>query len=261
MEPRDQQRRQFAALADEDHHILGSQRAALGGDPGRRVDPGLDLARQRVGEQAGSVVEPALLARRDLVRLDRRDRRPQHDAAATLFRGLVRRHVVGQAEGGGAEMRDQPIDHRQHGRRRAEGAIERESGDRLVMLARHARERQLGCAERLRIGALEAEDRLLEIADGEDRAQHASPRALAGEELARERGDDPPLRDIGILRLVDEDVVGALVELVAHPFAHARRLEQAHRQPDQIVEIDRPRRALRRDIAARIGLPCAQPGR
>ena len=70
------------------------------------------------------------------------------------------------------------------------------------------------------IGALEAKDRLLGIANREDRAD-LGPRTLAGEELLRERGDDLPLLGIGVLRLVDENVVEAAVELEQHPWRHA----------------------------------------
>ena len=79
--------------------------------------------------------------------------------------------------------------------------------------------------ERGGIGALEAEDRLLDVADGEDGA-HVLARALAGEELLGERRHHPPLLGIGVLRLVDQDVVDAAVELVQHPGRDPRPLEQ-----------------------------------
>src|SRR5438105_4694295 len=78
--------------------------------------------------------------------------------------------------------------------------------DALLEVRAHARERQ-------GIGALEAEDRLLGVADREDRARPLGHR-LAGEELLGERLHDLPLLGIGVLRLVDQDVVEAAVELV-----------------------------------------------
>ena len=83
-----------------------------------------------------------------------------------------------------------------------------------------AREPGAGDVEALRIGALEAEDRLLVVADGEDRAR-AARGAFAGEIFPGQRPDDVPLALVRVLRLVDQDMVGLLVELVAHPFAHA----------------------------------------
>ncbi len=54
------------------------------------------------------------------------------------------------------------------------------------------------------------------IADREDRPE-GRPGAFAGEEILRQRLDDAPLDGAGVLRLVDEDVVDALVELVVDP--------------------------------------------
>ena len=55
-----------------------------------------------------------------------------------------------------------------------------------------AREPGAGDVEARRVGALEAEDRLLVVADGEDRPV-APRRALAGEIFERQRADDVPL--------------------------------------------------------------------
>jgi len=84
-------------------------------------------------------------------------------------------------------------------------------------------------------------------------------RALAREIFAGQRAHDVPLAGIGVLRLVDEDVVGALIELVAHPFAHAGREQQFLRLADQIVEIDQPRRPFCGAVSQRIALPGAKP--
>ena len=71
-------------------------------------------------------------------------------------------------------------------------------------------------AEPRRVRALETVDRLLLVADGEQRAQLVAP-AGAREKLRRQTLDDGPLRGIGVLRLVDEDVVDAAVDLEEHP--------------------------------------------
>ena len=53
--------------------------------------------------------------------------------------------------------------------------------------------------------------------------------AFPREELLGQGGDDAPLRGIGVLRFVDQDVVGPTVQLEAHPLAHPRLLEQQAR--------------------------------
>ena len=89
-----------------------------------------------------------------------------------------------------------------------------------------ARERLADVGEHVRRRALEAVDRLLLVADREQRARHLA-RAGAGEELLRQRADHLPLHRAGILRLVDQDVVEAAVELVEHPLDRRRGAEQA----------------------------------
>ncbi len=64
--------------------------------------------------------------------------------------------------------------------------------------------------------ALEAVDRLLLVADGEQRARHVAGAAPAKNSLGQ-RADHLPLHRARVLRLVDQDVVEAAVELVEHP--------------------------------------------
>ena len=93
-----------------------------------------------------------------------------------------------------------------------------------------------------RIGALETEDRLLGIADREDRANDL-PGTFAREELLGQRGYDPPLIGVGILRLVDKDVVEALVELVEDPGGTAPG-EELLRAQNEIIVIEKALLAL-----------------
>ena len=93
-------------------------------------------------------------------------------------------------------------------------------------------------AEPRGIGALETVDRLLLVADGEQRAQLVA-RALAGEELRRQSLDDAPLRRIGVLRLIDQDVVDAAVDLVKHPGGGVGAQQQVPRLDDQVVIVER----------------------
>ncbi len=60
---------------------------------------------------------------------------------------------------------------------------------------------------------------------------------------------------IGVLRLVDQDMVGRLVELVADPLTHAGLTEQGDRGADQIIEIDRPQPPLGAGIGSGIIAP------
>ena len=122
-------------------------------------------------------------------------------------------------------------------------------------------------------GALEAEDRLLVIADAEYRPDGPvmSLLRVAGGEAAACPGaaveflgdslDDVPLLLVGILPFVDQDVIGFLIELVAYPVAHPRRREQHGGFADEIVEIDRPAGAFGLDIMPRISLARGQAGR
>ena len=70
--------------------------------------------------------------------------------------------------------------------------------------------------EFLRRGALERIDRLLVVADRENGARDAA-RAGAGGELGDQPSHDLPLLGAGVLRLVDQHMVDAEIELVVHP--------------------------------------------
>ena len=91
--------------------------------------------------------------------------------------------------------------------------------------------------EFVRRGALKRKDRLLLVADRKDRARDAIARAFARGEFGNDMGDDVPLPRAGILRLVDQHVIDAAVELVVHP---AGRDPVQHRQclVDQIVIVE-----------------------
>ena len=70
--------------------------------------------------------------------------------------------------------------------------------------------------------ALEREDRLLLVADREHGAHHAVARAGAGGEFRDDVRDDVPLPRAGVLRLVDQHMIDAAVELVMHPAGRRR---------------------------------------
>ena len=75
-----------------------------------------------------------------------------------------------------------------------------------------------------------------------------SASGLPGEKFAGKRIDDGPLVGIGILCLVDQDVVGPLIELIAHPLTHPRLVEQPAGPGNEIVEVGDSLRALGADI-------------
>ena len=85
--------------------------------------------------------------------------------------------------------------------------------------------------------ALEREDRLLLVADREHRAHHAVAGAGAGGEFGNDMGDDVPLPGAGVLRLVDQHMIDAAVELVMHP-ARGDAVQHRQRLVDQIVIVE-----------------------
>lgn len=64
----------------------------------------------------------------------------------------------------------------------------------------------------MRIGALKAVNRLLWVADRKD-GSDALAGAGAGEEFLGQQADDFPLLWVGILRLVDQDVIEPAIKL------------------------------------------------
>ncbi len=99
---------------------------------------------------------------------------------------------------------------------------------------------------------LEREDRLLLVAHGEDRSLRGS-RARAGEKFSGQSPDDLPLFRAGILSLVDQNVIDALVELVMHPGCPILA-EKRESLVDQVVIVEEPAPILCRLIARDHGI-------
>ena len=91
-----------------------------------------------------------------------------------------------------------------------------------------------------RAGALKTKDRLFVITDDEQRAQLVAMRALPGKEIAGQGIDDLPLRRVGVLRLVNQDMVDPSIELVTDPFGQVAARQQGSGLADLVVEIDEP---------------------
>src|SRR5271155_2672635 len=112
--------------------------------------------------------------------------------------------------------REDLIDRRQNDRDRTKGMFEPDMFEARIALGETALELPAHRVKHVRRCALKGEDRLLFVADGEEGAPRCA-RAEAHGKLACEVLEDLPLRLARILRLVDEDVVDALVELIKHP--------------------------------------------
>ena len=88
------------------------------------------------------------------------------------------------------------------------------------------------------VGAPEAIDRLLRVADQEERARpdlEAGPIVIAIDRLATQPPEDFGLQGIGVLKLVDEDMGETLSQRLAHGVVVA---QQVARGENQIVEIE-----------------------
>ena len=94
---------------------------------------------------------------------------------------------------------------------------------------------------------------MLLVAHGEDRPVDGA-RAGAGKKLLGQKPDDLPLLRTRILRLVDQHVIDALIELVMHP-GRAILAQQGAGLVDQIVVVEQPALVLRPLVAGdhRIG--------
>ena len=106
--------------------------------------------------------------------------------------------------------------------------------------------------EFVRRGALKRKDRLLFVADREDRAQHAVARAGAGGEFGNDVGDNLPLPRAGILRLVDQHMVDTAIELVMHP-ARRDTVKHFQRLVDQVVIVEQAALSLLAPVIRRRG--------
>ena len=88
-----------------------------------------------------------------------------------------------------------------------------------------------------RRGPLKRKDRLFLVADREHGADHTVARTGAGGEFGNDVRDDIPLPRAGILRLVDQHMIDAAVELVVHP-ARGHAVEHRQRLVDQVVIVE-----------------------
>ena len=162
----------------------------------------------------------------------------QHDATVVFGRHAPRR-VEGPIFGLGVderlnELAEHVIDPREHRGRGPEVAGEK--------ARRRLREALAGGQEGRDVGAPEAVDRLLGIADEEQPPGidgHFGPGPVAVGRIARaEQGGQLDLDRIGVLELVDEDPAVPVAQTRARPRAMLRVAEQRAREHEQIVEVE-----------------------
>ncbi len=122
----------------------------------------------------------------------------------------------------------------------------------LIDAPAERRENAAHGVELARRRALEREDGLLLVADREDGSLDRAG-AGTGEEFGGQQPDDLPLLRAGVLRLVDQHVVDALVELVVHP-GRPVLAEQVQRLVDQVVVVEQPAPVLRPLVAGDHGI-------
>ena len=175
-------------------------------------------------------------------------RRPVGDMDHRLLGG---QGVRAQA-GAGLGIGEHGVDEGQHLRRRAPALQQVDAAEgppgRLDQALIGARLGQ----EPLRRGPLERVDRLLLVADGEDR-----PRARvgpgAGEELTRQHLQDVPLVGGGVLGLVQQHMVNAAVQLVEHPGGVGAHGQEVVGAGDEVAEVQPPLGRLGGVVEAGVG--------
>ena len=157
-------------------------------------------------------------------------------------RGVGQRLVFGDADlvGGDAGIDlargEHAVDRAEHVLPGAERAVEAQMPPAELRRVELAGEKTAHGIEGERRGALEREDRLLLVADRKHRALDVAARA-ARHELGGDGLDDLPLLGAGVLRLVDQHVVDAEVELVEDP-GRRRPREQRQSLVDQILVVE-----------------------
>ena len=182
-------------------------------------------------------------------------RRPYlHRPAVPLAEGLMHDDVAVEGDPvGGAVGGEYGIHSGEHRAGRAEGNLHRDEPPDPAGPGDPGLEPFVVGEELIRIGSLEAEDGLFDVADGEHGAVDL-PGALSGEELGGQRADDLPLLGTGVLGLVDQHVVDAAVELVQHPRRVAFLLQQPHGMEDQVVVVEQRAGALEPLIGLQQGM-------
>ena len=236
-----------AALAHENHHVAGANAphpaAVLVMDTLERV--GREPTRNGGGNPAGEYDRRLLFADKierqppiaRIVTLFGDDRLPELDECRqiSLPRRVHRLHIVGRKAAEILFDREDLVDHLENPRRRTKRHIQWDMREGLLSRFDARLKFPAHLIEHMRRCALKREDRLFLVTDGEECANPVVLAVARGEILGDTPQDFPLLRR-GILRLVDENVIDARVELVEDP-GRVGAGEQDERALDEIVEI------------------------
>ena len=173
---------------------------------------------------------------------------PHLDAAGLAdANGLMHgRHIVGGQAAACAGVGEDLVHRRKDVERRAEGMLEVDRLERLAGGKEPAPELAAHAGELGRRRSLEGEDRLLLVADREDRAR--SLRAGAPSPAVNSAASRSTIcHCFGLVSCASsiEDVVDAAVKLVEHPFG-AGTPQEVKRPGDEIVEVERGHRGFLR---------------
>ncbi|ODN68363.1 hypothetical protein A6302_04338 [Methylobrevis pamukkalensis] len=233
-----------AALAHQHENVAGADRPAVG-EPLAGIQPAAHGGGDPAGEQAGGVEAARLVDRVVPVfgfrRHRDRDLRPDLDKArlAGAHRLVHRAAAVRRQAVVGMRRGEHKIHRLHHLGRGAEGEMQRHVG--IAGAGRLGAAADIGAhgAEQMRRGALEGVDRLLLVAHGEQGSAVPLVSSFAGKVFAGERRNHVPGLRTGVLRLVDQQVVDALVELVLHPGRRIRARQQPGGTVDEVVEVER----------------------
>ena len=252
----------LVAAAHQHHDVAGAHRAAArlqslarfepspdrrgdgAGDPGARLGDAMTGDRQRRGIGR-------LLRERDRRRATARPARMAGAGREMTYFGAVERDPVMRRR-----VPKNGVDGAQHRLGRAERDLQRHDAPVLPGGVDARLEMTAHLEEGARIGPLKAVDRLFCVADREYRAQ-AIARALAGKEFFGERGDDLPLLGVGVLSLVDQNVIEAAIELEQYPRRNSGAPQQVQRQGHEIVVIEHPLGSLA--LGIRLDQRAAEP--
>ena len=249
----DQRVHELVAPPYQHHEMSGMQRLAVAGAP-LLTDQSLGMHRNQAGQPfVRQGMRRACAGAFDVrgvgLVLAGGDQRPQLDAAGFVLAAGQVDHVARTGDAArGLDLTEHPVDRLQNGRRRAERDVEFDRHEDPVGDAAAFAEPLPHLLQLAGVGALEPEDRLLGVADGEDGAA-AADRAFAHEELLGEPADHFPLVGIGVLRLVDQHMVDAAVELEEDPGGALGAFQQAARGHDQVVIVEHGATALGARIA------------
>ena len=228
---------------------------------GTLADPAGDARCDPCRRQGGGITRLADFRRGKGRRVGRRlllgNDRPKLDKAAGI---PPRRPVVlkfgNPGVGDSGKVRHRAVDQLQNGPCRTEGHVE---PDLAPWRAQHVGARckvDTVASHHRRVRPLKGIDRLLEITDDE---QGTRPGLIVIgirpglEELVTQPPQKLPLRGTGVLRLVEEHMANAVIELPSNPLGGIAVGEHVVCQPDQIVVIEQPALGLQRAVPLLIG--------